>query len=192
MTNSDLGKSDFNRLNAATDSAFAEVDHRYRERLCSLVKKALGKRFSHLEDPEDAVQSAMRSLFRGLDTKKFKIDHAGELWGLLATITRHKVQKHVETYLAGKRHPDKEVPGQAEVLPSRDPSPEEAAEAADLLSRLVDGLDPLDSDIVRLELQGFTREEIAREVGRTDGSVKHRIGKIREQLAVIIRDDFAC
>lgn len=91
------------RLQAATNSSFEELDRLYRQRLCTLVEKELNLRFGGREDPEDAVQSALRSFFRGVHAHRFQIDHSGVLWILLATIVRRKILKHVEHHQAVKR-----------------------------------------------------------------------------------------
>ena len=181
--------SDFvRRLNAATNSSFEELDRRYRQRLCNLVEKQLNRRFAGREDPEDAVQSALRSLFRGLRAKRFHIDHSGALWKLLAQIVGRKVLKHVEHHQASKRRPGLEVPVKDTVLVSREPTPDEAAHVADVIAQLVARLDPTEVEIFRLRLQGFTKAEIATELDCTQAIVRYRLDKITEQLARILAD----
>ena len=67
------------RINRNSESAAAELDHRYRQRLCALVAREMGERFRAREDPEDVVQSALRSFFRGAARQRFQIDHSGML-----------------------------------------------------------------------------------------------------------------
>ena len=179
--------SDFiRRVNAATHSAFEELDRRYRQRLCMLVEKELGKRFAGREDPEDAVQSALRSLYRGVHAKRFCIDHSSALWKLLAQIVRRKVLRHVEHHGASKRSPQHEVQAQEDQLVAREPTPEEAAELADVLAQLVSRLEPAEVEILRLRLQGFSKPEIAKEANCTEGTVRYRLERIRESLAKIL------
>ena len=176
------------RLNAATNSSFEELDRLYRQRLCGLVEKELNRRFNGREDPEDAVQSALRSFFRGVHARRFHIDHSGALWRLLATIVRRKLLKHVEYHLAIRRRPDLEVSAEEAELLSKEPDPAEAAQLADMLAQLIEQLQPNEVDILRLRLQGFTKAEIAKELKTTEPVVKYRLEKITDSLARIMAD----
>jgi RNA polymerase sigma factor (sigma-70 family) len=174
------------RINAATASAFEELDRRYRQRLCALVERELGKRFAGREDPEDAVQSALCSLYRGVHAKRFCIDHSGALWKLLAQIARRKVLRHVEHHAAAKRSPRREVPAEEQLLTAQEPTPEEAAELADILAQLVSRLAPAEVAILRLRLQGYSKIEIAQEENCTEGTIRYRLQRIRDLLAKIV------
>jgi RNA polymerase sigma factor (sigma-70 family) len=169
-----------------TDSSFEELDRRYRERLCVMVERELGRRFARREDPEDAVQSALRSFFRGVRDQRFYIDHSSALWKLLAQITRHKLLKHVEHHQAAKRRPEQESQAQEDALAAREPTPDEAAELADVLEQLTRRLEPTEVEILRLRLQGFSKTEIAREVNCTVGVVRYRLDRIRGLLTTIL------
>ncbi len=174
------------RLNAAASSAFHELDRRYRQRLCVLVQKELGKRFGRREDPEDAVQSALRSFYRGVRAQRFQIDHTGALWNLLAQIARRKVLKHVEHHAAKKRKPERESDELGDVAESREPTPEEAAEIADVIAQLLAQLDEPETEVFRLRLQGCTRAEIVAELDCKDAFVRGRLKKIRALLSQIL------
>ncbi|MGA7698057.1 MAG: LuxR family transcriptional regulator, partial [Thermoguttaceae bacterium] len=78
------------RLQAVTDSMAADMDDRYRQRLCQLVEREMNRRFRRREDPEDVVQSAFRTFYRRNAQGEFRIDFSTDLWRLLETITRHK------------------------------------------------------------------------------------------------------
>jgi len=109
MSSPDFSQDFFIRLNEGTESAADEVDRRYREQLCAMVEREMGKRFAAREGPEDPVQSAFRSFYRGIEARRFQIDSSGGLWRLLETITRRKMLKHIEHHAAGVRRPDNEV-----------------------------------------------------------------------------------
>lgn len=181
MDNANSSSDFIDRVNAVDESAIAEIDRRYRTRLCSLVERELGRRFAPREDPEDAVQSAMRSLFRGLKGGRFHIDHSGALWRLLATLVHRKVQKHVEHHAAAKRSPAREAPLN-DAPRDREPSAEEVACAAELLSAVSDRLSEDDAEIFQLKLQDFSNAEIALETGLTQAQVRYRVEQIRETL----------
>lgn len=92
------------RLQAVTDSMAADMDDRYRQRLCQLVEREMNRRFRRREDPEDVVQSAFRTFYRRNAQGEFRIDFSTDLWRLLETITRHKLLKHVEKLGTAKRN----------------------------------------------------------------------------------------
>jgi RNA polymerase sigma factor (sigma-70 family) len=182
MTDVDFSKNFFLRLNEGRESAMDDLDRRYRQQLCALVEREMGKRFAAREDPEDAVQSAMASFCRGVREQRFVIDSGGKLWGLLATIARHKMLKHIEAHDSGKRSPDKEEVRAGNILPSGEPSVEDALYVAEVIEKAMYGLKPPDPQIFRLRLEGFTRQEIAEQLGLTEASVKTRLERIRERL----------
>jgi RNA polymerase sigma factor (sigma-70 family) len=189
MADSDLPQDFFARLNAGSRFAAEEIDRRYRSRLCALVAKEMGKRIAQREDPDDPVQSALRSFFRGIDEDRFVVDHESNLWRLLATITRHKMLKHIERHTAERRDPDAEVPDQADRLPCREPGPLDAVVAMDLLDRLIQDLPAADAEILRLRLEGYTRTEIASRMQCSEPMVKQRLSHIRDCLRKVISAD---
>ena len=101
----------------------------------------MSRRFRRLEDPEDVVQSAFRTFFRRNARGEFHFDSSADLWRLLATITRRKILKHVERLGAGKRDPGREVHAEGDELSGREPTPEEAALAADLMEKALADFD---------------------------------------------------
>ena len=177
------------RLSDGSPSVTERVDREYRQRLCSLVQKEMGQRFARREDSEDVVQSVLRSFFRGFDSKGWHIDSSGELWALLVTIARHKIGKHVEYHRQQKRDPSKEVHPEQYLHRVREPHPEDASTIADLCEKTLEGLEPPAPEIFRLKLEGFTREEIAERVGRTESAVRCVIDRFRDRLRRLLSDD---
>ncbi len=163
-------------------SAARDLDEQYRGRLCRLVEREMNRRFRRREDPEDVVQSALRTFCRRNALGEFRIDSSADLWRLLATITRHKMLKHVENLGAAKRNPKREEYPEGDDVPGRTPTPEQAAVAADLIEKTVDGLDEGYVAVFHLRLQGHTEEEIAAKLDCTRAAVRTRLGRIRERL----------
>jgi RNA polymerase sigma factor (sigma-70 family) len=174
------------RLKAGADSASPEIDEQYRGRLCELVRAEMNHRFRRKEDPEDVVQSAFRTFYRRNALGEFQIDSSGELWGLLETITRHKILKRVEKLTAGKRDPNREEYPDGDALPGRLPTPEEVAIAADLMEEALSGLDETYVKVFDLRLQNCTEEEIADRLGCTRGTVRTKLNRIRVRLGRLL------
>ncbi len=188
MSDRDFSADFFVRLNKGTESAAEQLDRRYRLQLCDLVSREMGKRFAAREDPEDPVQSAFRSVYRGIKEKRFQIDDSAGLWSLLAKVVRRKVLKHVEHHDTIKRTPDKETPAEGNWLPTGEPSPQDAAHAADVIEQVLKGLEPPDPEVFFLRLEGHTRAEIAERVNCTEAAVRIKLDRIRDRLRRLLGD----
>ena len=174
------------RLNRNSESAAAELDYRYRRWLCALVAREMGQRFRGREDPEDVIQSALRSFFRGAARQRFQIDHSGGLGEALVTITRYKLLKHVEHHDAEKRRPAREAGNVEQVQALGDEDVVAAAEVADLIQTILVGLQPPDPEVFRLCLEGHSINEIAERVQCTRASVRYKLDRIRQRLRMIM------
>jgi RNA polymerase sigma factor (sigma-70 family) len=166
----------------AADALF----HRYAERLVALARKQLSGKMALRADPEDVVQSAYRSFFVNARAGQYRIEHAGDLWRLLAGITLHKAFHQIERHSAGKRSVHLEVAGSAidvsvDAL-AREPSPEEAAALADELRQVMGRLEPLYRRVLELRLQGYSVEEISTQVQRGISTVKRALRQARHHI----------
>jgi len=131
------------------------------------------------------VQPAFKSFCRGVAERKSwvgRIDSEDGLWRLLVRITLRKMLKAIEKETAKKNHPDSEVPGEDVLLRSLEPLPDDAVEVSDLIEKVLEGLDPPDPEIFRLQLEGHTQAKIAELTGYTNGRVRTAIDRIRDRL----------
>jgi len=186
VSNPDLSSNFFLRLNDGRESAIEDLDRHYRQQLCSLVEREMGQRFAAREDPEDVTQSAMASFCRGLKDKRFQVDQAGKLWGLLATITRHKMLHHIEHEGTGGRTPDREAGAAGDWIPNREPLPEDAAHLADVIEQVIEGLAPPDPEIFRMRLEGHTRAEIAKKFDMTQAAVRTKLDRVKARIRKLL------
>ena len=171
------------RSHRLTNSAAAEIDEQYRSRLCQLVEHEMNRRFRGQEDPEDVVQSAFRTFYRRNAAGEFRIDSSADLWRLLVTITRHKILKHVEKLAAAKRSPEREEHREGDGLPGRNPTPEEAVIAADLIEWLLADLDESCGSVFALRvLQSHTEQEVADKLGCSRPQVRAKLERIHDRL----------
>ena len=170
------------RVSCGTESVAAELDHRYRQRLCRLVERELDRSLRAREDPEDIVQTVFRTYFRRAAQGEFHIAHTADLWALLAKITRRKILKRAEYHHAQKRSPDAEK-GSAIGLPDgRQPGPVDAAVAAELVEKTLQGMEPLAAEVFQLRLGGYTEEQIAGQLDCTRATVEVKLKRIRDRL----------
>src|SRR5262245_57321577 len=96
-----MGASDsFNdlmaRLTAGDDEAAAAVFQRYAQRLIALAHSRLDEAARHKEDPEDVVQSVLRSFFTRHRGGQFHLADWDGLWSMLALITVRKCVNRIE------------------------------------------------------------------------------------------------
>src|SRR5207302_731041 len=95
-----LGK----RLQTGDPQATEELFARYAERLVRLARQHLGRKIASREDPQDVVQSVLRTFFRRCKAGEFQIDTSGELWRLLVKITVRKAHAKIRYHTAQQRH----------------------------------------------------------------------------------------
>ena len=176
------------RWREGDQGAADEIFGRYAERLLALARSRLSAKLSRHIDPEDVVQSACRSFFVGARDGRYVLKHSGDLWRLLVAITVHKLQHQLERRTAGKRDLAREASqddgrnrGTAETL-AREPTPAEATALADMVENLLRPLEPLERQIVTLRLDGYSLEEIAQQIRRSERTVRRVLEQFKESL----------
>jgi RNA polymerase sigma-70 factor (ECF subfamily) len=164
---------------------------RYAESLLSLARRRISERLGRRVDPEDIAQSAWRSFFVRASNGAFRIERSGDLWRLLATITVKKVLGQVEFHRAAMRDIHREWAPPAELLErmSRGPSAEEIASADDQLQAIMSRLAPDQRFALELRLQNCTREEIAKQLGRTERTIRRWLDEARQWMEEISSRD---
>jgi RNA polymerase sigma-70 factor (ECF subfamily) len=170
---------------AGDQQAAARLWQRYATRLVGLARKWLTAEIARHLDPEDVVQSAYRSFFIGARSDAFVLQHSGDLWRLLVTITRHKLHDQFKRQRRLKRSGGKEETPLAhlEVEPvSPHPTPAEAAALADELKAILTRLGPVQRRMIELRLQGYKLAEIAEATGHNERTVRRLLQRVEEYL----------
>jgi RNA polymerase sigma factor (sigma-70 family) len=176
------------RLRGGDDSAAEAIFVRYFHRLTLLARSRLSARLARRTDPEDIVQSVYRSFFVGVREGRYTLGRGGDLWRLLASITKHKLLRQVRHQRTDRRSIDRECSldqvGEGG-LPDRErePTPEEALALADELERVFALLDPFGRRVLALRLKGLQIATIAADTGRAERSVRRALARVRELLA---------
>lgn len=136
-------------------------------------------------DPEDILQSVMRTFFGRLKEGAFVIKDSDDLLRLLVKITIHKTLRQISFHKAAKRDPQQET-GQADPnhdqmldLSGREPDPEVAIMFVDQLEHFLNMLGPQERQILEMRLQGFSNEEIAKKLNIYDRKIRRVIERIR-------------
>jgi DNA-directed RNA polymerase specialized sigma24 family protein len=181
------------QLQAGKRDAVEELWQRYWRRLVEEARRRLRGRPRVPADAEDVALSAFDTFCRSAENGRFpRLDDRDDLWCLLMVITRRKVNRLVERELADKRgggsvQPVTDLPDAGDKeetiltrLISAEPSPDFAAEIAEEFERRLQLLpDPELRTIARLKMEGYTTNEIARELDRAPHAVARKIRRIR-------------
>ena len=170
------------RLRVDDPSAARAVVARFAGRLIVLADRHLAGRLIGKEDPEDAVQSALRSFFTRLRDGQFDLPTWNSVWGLLTTITVRKCDNRLAHYRAARRDLNREVALPNSPISDREPTPEETATLADTLAGVLASLSPRDRDILSMHLAGEDTRAIAAAVGRSERTVRRSIELVRLRL----------
>lgn len=178
-----------NRWRDGDEAAADLLFHRYLDRLLALARSRLSEKLAARFDPEDVVQSAYRSFFDKAKGGGIALERSGDLWRLLAAITINKLRHQVERHSAAKRKIDKERGAskrltQAELAETlaRDPTASEVVALADEMEFVMRDLAPHQRQMLELRLRGYTLEEIAAEVKRSERTVRRVMDQVKEDL----------
>lgn len=165
------------RLPGAADEVLA----RYLSRLQALVQSRLGGLLSRRVDPDDIVQSALRSFFVRAVEGDFNLEQPGDLWRLLATITLRKVARTAAHHRAAKRDIRRE--GDADfAVTSLEPTAADSAAAAEELIWLMKRLSAESRQALQLRLNGFEIQEIAARLKRSERTIRRWMNDIRSLM----------
>lgn len=178
----------FNRMKNGDDEAAREVFERYLIRLVGVARKRLSEKLAQKVDPEDVVQSAFRSFFVRARDGQFAIQRAGDLWGLLATITKNKTLKKAEHFRQQKRdlNRDQGLAQKSGVIENglfvEEPTEAEAVALADEVEFLLRQVEASYRLIVELRLNGDPIPKIADAAKCSERTVRRVLGEFREKL----------
>jgi RNA polymerase sigma-70 factor (ECF subfamily) len=177
------------RLRAGDEQAAAEVFDRFAHRLVALARQELGKALRGKEDPEDVVQSTLKSFYLRCAVGQYALASWDDLWGLLARITAHKCGHRLERFRAARRDVRREVSAPVaddsnrswEIL-ARDPTPDQGLLLAELLEELHRPLGERDRGILTLRLQGAEVAAICAQLQCSERTVFRVLGRIHRKL----------
>ncbi len=174
-----------NQYRNGDEDAALELYYRYAARLLQLTSKNTSKELSPRLDPEDVVQSVFRTFFRRAASGQYAAPEGDELWKLLLVIALNKVRTQATFHSAGKRDARKTESISAGM---NDPISEVETQgiARAILKMSVDELimaQPTSHQgIIRLRIDGFDVQSIAKAQRRSKRTVERVLQSFREQL----------
>ena len=185
------------RLRAGDQAAAAEVFRRFANRLIGLARTHLDRRLRQKVDPEDVMQSALKSFFVRHADGEFDLSDWDTLWSMLVVITLRKCGHKAEHFRAAARDVKREqAPLDPEELASSwkaisgEPTPEQAALLAEEVQQVMASLeDDRERQIVELSLQGYSVPEISARLGRSERTVQRVLTRVRKRLEKMRDED---
>ncbi len=188
------------QLRTGDESATQHLWERYFERMVGLARRKLEGAKRGLADEEDVALSAFKSFCLGAQQGCFpQLRDRESLWPLLVAMTVNKSVDLIRHENRRKRggtgqastDSDSASPGRSETtdveplseLLSREPTPEFAAEIAELLEVLLKKLDAVEDPQLRLialrKMQGESAAEIACDLGCVKRTVERKVQLIQ-------------
>jgi RNA polymerase sigma factor (sigma-70 family) len=178
------------RLRQGDDTAARLLVERFGRRLLSMAQVRLDQRLRGKVEPDDVVQSALKSLCVRLRQGQFEIDDWGSLQALLITITVRKCGRWRDYYFAQQRDVSRErsLPagedqpaGTAEPA-DREPDPADVLILEETASAMVRGLSEEERQFVRLRLEGYKTREISERLNCTYDRVWRTLRLVQGRL----------
>ena len=184
-------------LRDGDQGAATEVYRRFAVRLIALAHAKLDTRLRRKEDPEEVVQSVLRSFFTRTKAGKCDLANWDKLWNLLFVITKRKCLNRAKYYFTQGRDVRVEVEASlcddsADGLsePSdREPTGIEVLLFAETVEQVMDGLAPVDRTIIELSLEGYTPTDISAQLGCSERKVHRVRDKIKKRLERMEADE---
>jgi len=170
------------RIRAGDESAFSAIFQRYSPRLTVLIHYKLGTEMRNHVEVDDILQETFLAASQQLD--KFTYRNPGSFMSWISRIADHVIVDNARYHGRQKRHPGEFVrlrtesnPRGAEAVDSATPS--RILARKERLQQVLKRLDTLPEDYRRVIL-------LAKIEGLTTGEIAERLGKSRENVAVLL------
>jgi DNA-directed RNA polymerase specialized sigma24 family protein len=163
------------------DTAIQELWNRYVARIEGLARPLLAGLPPGAGDEQDVAQSAFFAFCEAAANGQApQLDSRGELWRLLATISRHKATDRVRRELRQRRGGSNAADAAGlQNAATDDERPSQVVQLQetldDLMLRLNEAGDPMLETIARMRLQGATNQEIAERLDCTQRTIQRKL-----------------
>lgn len=176
------------KIKAGDQDAEQQLFHQYVPRMTLLARRRLAPHFKN--EADDVVQLSVMKLFQLIRDGSVKAQTEDSLWSLAAIVTIRKCYQQVRYARAAKRKgevsqtgtvPEGESAWQQEPVAFGGTSSNEM-KMTEALQKLLYSLDEKRLEILFLKMQGYTVEQIAQVVQRSDRMVRRVCQEIHEQV----------
>jgi RNA polymerase sigma factor (sigma-70 family) len=173
---------------AGDSDAQTRLCQEYERQVFIVVRVLLGPMLRPHLDSIDVVQSVHRSLLAGIRNEKFEFKSSEGLISLACTMVRRKVARKWRKLQRQKN--TSSLPCESQLLSytlrslySRESSPSDLAQYDDSLEKRCESLNPVERQMLKRKLEGYTTGEVAQQLGLHPVTVRVRWSRLRERLA---------
>jgi RNA polymerase sigma-70 factor (ECF subfamily) len=172
------------RIRQGDHEAFAEMVAAYQPQLRTAIHRSLPDRIRRRFDSLDVVQSVWACVLPGLRAGAWQFADESRLAAFLMRVARRRLINRLRRHDPAARR-EQQTEADVDSLPARwQDRPSQAAQAGELWERMLAVCPPEHHELLRLRRQGLSREEIARQVGLHEGSVRRVLRQLARQLAL--------
>lgn len=183
-----------NRWRVGDESAATQLFVQYQKRLLEFVASHLSEKLKPRLDPDDLVQSILKSAFRVARKGDVVFSDETGFWKWLVTVALNKTYKRIDRELAAKRDRRREASGQLDhdtFVTDRlrqMPTSDEVVEVADLLENILLRLNQRQRQVLLWKLDGFHYREMAARLGVSEKTIQREFEVIRAIAAEMTTD----
>jgi RNA polymerase sigma-70 factor (ECF subfamily) len=179
------------RIRAGDNDAARELLAEFEPEIRVLIRVRLPRVLRVQFDSMDFVQAVWQSLFSDWDRPPGCLESPAQFRAYLAGIARNKLLAQYRRSTRTKKYNLKReeplvvrrgVSEEPNEPTAHDPSPSQAAQAEDCWRRMLAGRSSRVARVVELRRDGLTFEEVGRELGMSDRSVRRVIESIRQRM----------
>jgi RNA polymerase sigma-70 factor, ECF subfamily len=175
------------QIATGSESAVETLISQYGGQLCRAVRRRLNRRLRPKFSTSDFVQSVWASFFCGRE-QLGRFEHSGDFVAFLTTMAQNKVvdecRRRLETQKRDIRREQPIYTDASEEIPvhSREPAPSQIAIRNERWQRMLDGVPTQYRQILELRLAGETQEDIARQLGVSERTVRRVLSKLQTHV----------
>jgi len=165
--------------------SFEELIQNHQQKAFNIAYRMLG----NLEDANDVTQEAFLRVYRSIDKFKGNSSFSTWLYSIVNNVCIDFIRKHKKTkviYIDDNQYQE----GYQKEIPDRKNAPEDLLEKKEIKERVHDAINQLNYDqrtiIILRDIQGFSYQEIAEILNISEGTVKSRISRGRNNLKEIL------
>ena len=215
MNQNSISNSLHRRLAAGTESVAFDIDLVFRDRLCRLVDREMHQIYKRRQDPEDIVQSVLKSFFKRAKKGEYFFEDQESIWSLLKQVARNKLRKQITKDKTQKQDVFRELHDNDEILVSpvsvndaqahvlgaaleialsrtESPTPDFfrlqlfGYEIMDIVHVVLEGLAPPYPRILQLRLQGHSELAIGLEIGCGREADRYKLKRMEGRLKYLL------
>lgn len=173
------------RFQAGEQDAATALFRRYAERIENLARRNMASELGVRFDADDVVQSVFRTFFRRVQSGYYDLPDGEELWRLLLVLALNKVRALAVHHRALKRSVSATIAQEPQILSQHatKTSDDLALRSLQLVvADLLEGLPPVQQEIIAKRIDGCQVEEIASHTGRSKRTVERVLQTFRQRL----------